>query len=117
MDHKRVSVRNPAAAISLGLRIQKLPNLGQTPIGIGNYWRNVHEFLLTAVRGNAKRFNARDLPSWLECSRGRHSAKPEQVRAMIEKASPGPYLELFARSQPERWDVWGNQIEQTLFNR
>jgi N6-adenosine-specific RNA methylase IME4 len=87
----------------------------KSEIGIGNYWRNAHEFLLTAVRGNARRFNDANLPSWIECNRGRHSSKPEQVRAMLERASPGPYLELFAREKAERWDAWGNAIAPTLF--
>jgi len=32
----------------------------KSQVGIGNYWRNAHEFLLTAVRGNAKAFNDRN---------------------------------------------------------
>lgn len=85
-------------------------------IGIGNYWRNSHEFMLTAIRGNAKRFNDHSLKSWLECERGAHSAKPEQVRHFIERSSPGPYLELFGRHSAPGWAVWGNQISETLFN-
>ena len=57
--------------------------------GIGNYWRNAHETLLTAVRGDATRFADKSLRSWLECERGQHSAKPERVRQMIERASAG----------------------------
>lgn len=86
-------------------------------MGIGNYWRNSHEFLLTAIRGNAKRFNDKALMSWLECGRGQHSAKPEQVRGFIERASPGPRLELFGRSAAPGWMVWGNQVERGLFYR
>lgn len=85
-------------------------------MGIGNYWRNSHEILLTAVRGDAKRFNDHSMMSWLEASRSAHSAKPEQIRTFIERASPGPYLELFARRQAEGWSAWGNQIEKNLFN-
>ena len=84
-------------------------------IGIGNYWRNSHEILLTAIRGNAKRFNDHSMPSWIQCDRGAHSAKPEQVRAMLQKASPPPYLELFGRLPADGWTVWGNQIERNLF--
>lgn len=84
-------------------------------MGIGNYWRNSHEILLTAVRGNARRFNDHSMMSWLEKTRGAHSAKPEEIRSMIERASPGPYLELFARRRADNWDAWGNQIEKTLF--
>lgn len=81
-------------------------------MGIGNYWRNSHEYLLTAIRGNAKRFNDRSLKSWLECDRGEHSAKPEQVRHFIERASPGPFLELFGRAPAPGWTVWGNQVNR-----
>lgn len=84
-------------------------------MGIGNYWRNSHEYLLTAIRGNAKRFNDHSLMSWLECDRAAHSAKPEQVRAMLQRASAGPYLELFGRRPADGWTVWGNQIERNLF--
>jgi N6-adenosine-specific RNA methylase IME4 len=99
-------------------------------IGIGNYWRNSHEFLLTAIRGDAKRFADKSLKSWLrddeedelpkswlDCDRSKHSAKPEQVRQMIERASPGPRLELFGRSPANGWVVWGNQIDRGLLYR
>ena len=85
-------------------------------IGLGNYWRNSHEFLLTAIRGDAKRFNDHSLQSWIECSRGKHSDKPEQIRALIERASAGPFLELFGRRVAPGRAVWGNQIERTMFD-
>lgn len=85
-------------------------------MGIGNYWRNSHEFLLTAVKGDAKRFNDKSLMSWLQCERGRHSAKPEMVRTFIERASPGPYLELFGRLPADGWTVWGDQIARSLLH-
>lgn len=84
-------------------------------VGIGNYWRNSHEILLTAVRGDANHFNDHTLRSWVECSRSQHSAKPEQVRTMLQYASPGPYLELFARRPTEGWTAWGNAIKQNTF--
>lgn len=84
-------------------------------MGIGNYWRVSHEILLLGIRGNAKRFRNRSLKSWAEFPRGRHSAKPEEIRVMIEKCSPGPYLELFGRALIDGWTVFGNQIEPRLF--
>lgn len=85
-------------------------------IGIGNYWRVSHEFLLTAVRGDAKRFEDKNLRSWLQAPRQQHSRKPEEVRAMIERASPGPYLELFGRRGMENWTVLGDQVDRGLFD-
>ena len=85
-------------------------------IGIGNYWRNSHEILLTAIRGKAKRFNDKSLQSWIICRRGKHSGKPEQVRSFIERASDGPRLEMFGRQPADGWTVWGNAIEGSLFH-
>jgi N6-adenosine-specific RNA methylase IME4 len=85
-------------------------------IGLGNYWRNAHEFLLTGVRGKAEHFDDHNLRSWLECSRGRHSDKPDWVRDAIARASPTPRIELFARTEHEGWLSWGNQIEKNLFS-
>lgn len=84
-------------------------------MGIGNYWRVSHEFLLLGIRGKAKHFNSHGLKSWGEFARGRHSAKPEEIRDLIEKASGGPYLELFGRKPTKGWTVLGNKIEERLF--
>jgi N6-adenosine-specific RNA methylase IME4 len=79
-------------------------------MGIGNYWRVSHEFLLLGIRGNAKRFNEHNHMSWAQIDRSKHSAKPEQIRRTIEKVSNGPYLELFGRNQVHGWTVFGNQV-------
>jgi N6-adenosine-specific RNA methylase IME4 len=85
------------------------------PPGPGAYWRNSDEVLWTAVRGNATRFNDHSMPSWGEFPRREHSRKPDEVRDMVRRASPGPYLELFARLPAEGWTTWGNQIDRSVF--
>lgn len=85
-------------------------------MGMGNYWRVSHEFMLLGIRGNAP-FGSKSLMSWGEYRRGRHSAKPEEIRRMVELASPGDRLELFGRQKVDGWTVWGNQIERNLFNQ
>ncbi len=82
-------------------------------MGIGNYWRVSHEFLLFGLKGDAP-FRDRGLMSWLEAERGKHSAKPEVVRGLIQRASPGPYLELFGRKAVEGWAVYGNEVSRDL---
>lgn len=82
-------------------------------MGIGNYWRNSHEIMLLAVKGGQTAISKGER-SWLECGRGLHSAKPEQVRRSVEKLSPGPYLELFGRAPKTGWTVFGNQIVPEL---
>jgi N6-adenosine-specific RNA methylase IME4 len=87
-------------------------------LGLGNYWRVSTEFLLLGVRGTQGFApEARDLCSWAVIDRTkRHSSKPEKVRLWIERASPGPYLELFGRRAVSGWVVWGNEIERDLFS-
>lgn len=85
-------------------------------IGMGNYWRLSHEFLLFGIRGRLP-FGRNDVPSWLEAPRTIHSRKPFAFRDIIEQVSPGPYLELYGREeQPNTdWTVYGNQVERRLF--
>ena len=85
-------------------------------IGLGNYWRVSHEFLLFGVKGRLG-FRRNDLPSWLIAPRTKHSRKPFQFRELIEAVSPGPYLELYGREeQPNTgWTVYGNEVERKLF--
>lgn len=83
-------------------------------MGMGNYWRVSHEFMLLGIRGDAP-FQARNQMSWAELPRGRHSAKPDKIRKRIELVSPGPRIELFARDAFEGWSAWGNQTKHSLF--
>lgn len=81
-------------------------------MGIGNYWRVAHEFMLLGVRGDAKSFNERNHKSWMEIERKKHSEKPEQVRDIVQSVSNGPFLELFGRKAVPGWTVFGNQINK-----
>jgi len=83
-------------------------------MGLGNYVRNCHEFLLIANRG-ALRPNGRNQRSWIEAPRGRHSAKPNVFREVVESISPGPRLEIFGREARPGWTVFGNQIDPQRF--
>lgn len=85
-------------------------------LGMGNYWRVSHEFLLLGVRG-CLRFGRNDVASWRVAPRTRHSRKPFCFRELIEQVSPPPYLELYGREeQPNTgWTVYGNQVERRLF--
>ena len=85
-------------------------------LGMGNYWRVSHEYLLLGVRGNLP-FRDRTCRSWLLARRTVHSRKPFAFRELIERVSPGPYLELYGREeQPNSgWTVYGNQVERRLF--
>lgn len=82
-------------------------------LGLGNYLRNSTEHLLFATRGRAPvQFRAQ--PTWLQAPVQDHSHKPEEQYALIERVSPGPYLELFARRHQPGWHAWGNEIDSDL---
>lgn len=92
-------------------------------MGIGNYWRKSSELMLLGVRGGLTALD-NGVMDWLEtpgdsivADRSKHSAKPEQVRAAIEKISPPQRLELFGRRAVSGWTVWGNEIEKDMFYR
>jgi len=78
-------------------------------MGLGVYLRNCTEQLIFATRGRAP-ILVKNQPNWLFAIRQDHSHKPEELYDIIERCSPGPYLELFARRKHPGWDVWGDQI-------
>ena len=49
--------------------------------------------------------------TWTYAPLQEHSHKPEEQYAIIERCSPGPYLELFARRKRPGWHSWGNEVE------
>lgn len=49
--------------------------------------------------------------TWFVSSRGEHSAKPALFMDLVERMSPGPYVELFARTPRLGWDSWGHGYE------
>lgn len=83
--------------------------------GVGFYFRNVTELILFGVRGNIRTLDAGRRQVNLVATRKReHSRKPDEVYDIIEKCSPGPYLELFARYSRPGWRQWGNEEVEDL---
>lgn len=75
---------------------------------VGYYFRGATEHVLFGVRGSL-RTQINNLPTGYLWPRLPHSVKPDAFYDLVEKASPGPYLELFARRARFGWDYWGNQ--------
>lgn len=82
-------------------------------LGLGNYLRNATEHVLLGTRGKAPMLY-KSQPNWLFAPVQDHSHKPEEQYAVIERVSPSPYLELFARRRRPNWDAWGNEIESDI---
>jgi N6-adenosine-specific RNA methylase IME4 len=79
--------------------------------GVGFYFRNVTELVLFGTRGGLRTFAPGRSQVNLFASRKReHSRKPDELYHIIERCSPGPYLELFARHSRSHWLAWGNEV-------
>ena len=70
----------------------------------GEHWRQAHEFLLLGVRGKLT-FRDNSATSWIEAESSKGERKPKEVRWLIERVSPGPYLELFGERPYSGWTV------------
>ena len=83
-------------------------------MGLGVYLRGASEHVLLGTRGTAPiRFKAQ--MNWGFFPQQGHSHKPEEVYKIIERCSPGPFVELFARRRPPgEWDIWGNEIASDI---
>jgi N6-adenosine-specific RNA methylase IME4 len=82
-------------------------------LGLGVYLRNNTEYVLFGTRGKAP-ILCKNQPSFGIFPTQGHSHKPEEFHKIVERCSPGPYVELFARRKYPGWDVWGNEIESDL---
>ncbi len=80
--------------------------------GVGFYFRNVTEIILFGVRGSMRTLDpGRRQVNMISTRKREHSRKPEETYSLIERCSPGPYLEIFAREPAEGWTAWGNEVE------
>lgn len=81
-------------------------------IGMGYYFRQKHELLLVATKGNLQLPDENKRPeSVFHAPRTEHSEKPDIAYEIIEKMYPDfKKLEMFARKEREGWDSWGDQV-------
>lgn len=77
--------------------------------GMGRHVRAEHETAILAVRGRPKP-KVRNIRSTFEAVAGRHSEKPEEFYALVERLAHGPYVELFARKHRAGWTCYGKEL-------
>ena len=70
----------------------------------GTYCRQAHEVLLLGVRGELE-FEDRSLLSWMDPHTSEAAESLREIRSVIERASPEPYLELFGNRAMRGWTV------------
>jgi N6-adenosine-specific RNA methylase IME4 len=84
-------------------------------LGMGWWWRGQTEHLLFGIKGKVKAFKMQEC-NFIQCKVGKHSEKPQEFRSLIERATPHliTKLELFARSEHPGWDVFGNEVNNSI---
>jgi len=54
--------------------------------------------------------------NWIEGfnKAGEHSVKPDKFYKVVEKMSPAPRIDVFARRQRLNWDVFGDEVDSQI---
>jgi N6-adenosine-specific RNA methylase IME4 len=83
------------------------------PPGLGFYFRVNTEHVLFCTRGDARIPPEVRESNVIVAPRKGHSQKPEAFYDLVERVSPEPRVELFARRARFGWDYWGDESLQT----
>lgn len=82
--------------------------------GLGFWTRGNAELCLLATRGHPKR-KAANIHQFIISPIEAHSKKPDIVRdKIVALAGDVPRIELFARQETPGWDVWGNEVANSI---
>ena len=73
----------------------------------GGYWQVAHMCMVLGVRGK-RPFTDRSVRSSAEVRQGQPGGEVEEVRTLLRRVSPGPYLDLFGRGEAAGWVVAGD---------
>lgn len=79
-------------------------------LGTGNFQCNSESILVCrkgSRHGNPFKPTGGTAFNW---PRGKHSEKPDAFYGLVEKCSPGPYLDMYARKNRSGWDSFGNEV-------
>jgi N6-adenosine-specific RNA methylase IME4 len=87
-------------------------------LGVGRFRCNTEHILLArkgpalgnpfGQGGRHAQATAGTLFNW---KRGKHSQKPDEMFSMVERLSPAPRLEMYARGPRPGWSVWGREAD------
>lgn len=94
-----------------GFRYSQLIVWAKTPMGkgLGGAFAQNAEYVLFCRCGSLPHVEKQE-SVWFNWPRtAKHSVKPDAMLDLVERVSPGPYLELFARRARFGWDYWGDE--------
>jgi N6-adenosine-specific RNA methylase IME4 len=80
-------------------------------MGLGDWLRGQTEHCIVGGRGRPL-LTLTNETTLLRAPRTEYSRKPDAFYELVERLSPGPWLELFARRRRFGWHVWGNEAPE-----
>jgi N6-adenosine-specific RNA methylase IME4 len=87
---------------------------GQPNCRIGTYTLQGSEICLLGIRGKLQKKSNKVRQVFMS-PRATHSKKPDEFRnRIVDLYGDLPRIELFARSQTQGWDVFGNEVEGSI---
>lgn len=93
-----------------GFEPQQMLSWCKPGLGTGQFQSNSEHVLVCRKGGPVGNAFGKTKGTWFEWPRGRHSQKPEEFFDLVERVSPGPYHEMFARRVRAGWTAMGDQL-------
>ncbi len=93
-----------------GFEPQQMVTWCKPGLGTGQFQCNTESVLLCRKGGPVGNAFGKTKGTHFHWPRGAHSAKPEEFYQLVERVSPGPYYEMFARRRREGWEQMGDQL-------
>lgn len=88
----------------------KKTSTGKRWFGMGRQVRAEHETCLIATRGRPLRLSASER-STFEAEVRAHSEKPDEFYRIVERISPWPRVDIFARKRRHGWTSVGDELD------
>ena len=104
-----------AVARAWGFEPQQMITWAKPGFGTGQFQSNSESVLVCRKGGPVGNAFKKTSCTWFKWPRGRHSEKPGEFFDLVERVSPGPYLEMFARRRRSGWVQMGDQLESLNF--
>lgn len=87
-------------------------------LGVGRFRCNTEHVVVARVGsrhgnpfGQGGRYAQATNGTCFDWPRGRHSEKPDEFFELVERLSPAPRLEMYARAPRAGWSVFGDELE------
>ena len=83
-------------------------------LGIGQFQCNSEQVLVCRKGGPVDNAFGKTCGTHFTWPRRKHSEKPNEFFELVERVSPGPYYEMFARVERSGWKQMGDQLPQAI---